>query len=50
MAAFDVEMFLPSNEGKTSAEFKQKLLKMIDKRLFKIGFIEMLVLRQIEKF
>ena len=50
MAAFDVEMFLPGNERKASAEFKQELLQMIDKRLLKIGFIEMLVLWQIEEF
>ena len=50
MSAFDIEMFLPSNEGKASAKFKQKLLQMIDERLFEIGFIEMLVLRQIEEF
>lgn len=50
MSAFDIEMFLPSDERKTSAKFKQKLLQMIDERLFEIGFIEMLVLRQIEKF
>lgn len=50
MSAFDVEMFLPGNEGKASVEFKQELLQMIDERLFEIGFIEMLVLWQIEKF
>ena len=35
---------------KASAEFKQKLLQMIDERLFEIGFIEMFILRQIEEF
>lgn len=50
MPAFDVEMFLAGDKGEASAEFEQELLQMIDERLLKIGFIEMLVLRQIEKF
>lgn len=50
MAAFDIEMFLPGDERKTSAKFKQGLLQMIDERLFEIGFIEMLILWQIKEF
>lgn len=50
MAASDVEMFLTGDERKTSAKFKQKLLQMIDERLLNVGFIEMLILGQIEEF
>ena len=50
MSAFDVEMFLPGNEGKASAKLKQELLQMIDERLLNVGFIEMLILGQLEEF